>query len=214
MKKLLTNRTPDVVWVDEASDSAETKTKNRHRIRSQARNHVLRTSEQTKAKGKTRALTRSSLAPRELKSSADISPPHSVSCPEVEESTIEGPTGARIAICNDFKAHNLAPRGHEESIFCGPVQEETQGLAEATAPPPTTAQNGKLCKNSSGSQILLGTPKLKKPECKFTTRGINWNPLPPSPVGILGAGKWDPFLTYPIDIADDPSLHKILDLGN
>jgi len=214
MKKLLTNTTPDVVWVDEASDSAETRTKNRHKIRSQARNHVLRTSEQTKAKWKTRASTRGPLPSRELKSSADISPPHSISCLEVGESTIGSPNGARSSTSNDFNNQTPFRISDEESFVDGSVPEEIQHPADTITPPPTTAQGKQLCNNTSDLQIELRTTKIKKPECKLTTKGIDWIPLPPSPVEILGAGKWDPFLTYPIDITDDPSLHKILDLGN
>jgi len=99
------NATIDLVWVSEAPDKPETRAVNRHMVFSKARNHVVRTSKQHKARWKTGELAQSSLVLRELRPSASAFPPNQMPCDYVEGSTLGTSDGTVLAYGNNSPSH-------------------------------------------------------------------------------------------------------------
>lgn len=197
-KGRITNAT-DFVFVNEANHSPRFKALNRQRVRSQASSHGARLH-----KRKHKTLLRL-LAPQERGHGASQFLPYDKSCPLtiLERRTAADSDSKPLAYSNDLSSGDDATLPEESLVIDVnlPVIESSPEADTSVSKPSNSQGNLEFCRRVC---------EAKSDSIGITTRQP-WNSSPLSPRGLLGAGRVDPFLSYPVK-RPDTDIHELVDL--
>jgi hypothetical protein len=219
------NTTIDFLFVNETGDSSAYRVGARHDIRSHIRKHCARHFKQKHKIGQKKVAKGQKWIPL-----ASQNPGHSTSefplQDEGSQSTLlERPWLASFDI--DRLAHNNGVPYRDYSTISDHPEAIGQPVALKSFPelrdtddsesnePNTEGDLGSYCKTCRAqlhSPIGLTKQAQANDRRMIMTRRVWRTPLELSPVEILGAGRVDPFLTYPVE-KPDHSLHELMDLG-
>jgi hypothetical protein len=201
-KERMTDATTDFVFVNETNRSPRFKALNRQRVRSKARSHSARLLKQKPETGLR------SLAPQRRGHGASRFLPRGNSRPLtiLERRTVAGSDSKPLAYSNDLLSGDDATSSEES-----PVIDVNLSVIESS--PEAEDTNTSVSQPSTSQGHLDFYHKLwgrKSTSIGITTRRPR-NSSHPSPRGLLGAGRVDPFLSYPVE-RPDPDIHELVDL--
>jgi hypothetical protein len=204
------------VFVDQTDNSPESRVLNRLRIRSQARSHAFKEKHKT---GQRRESTEVKTLVAQGSRYNDSGPPsyHSGCLPTSLDNSIF------VGLDSNSYSYDLA--NGEPSLFPGDasssegvdpvVGSSTVAATNATWVSQSPGHSGNLedCCYACGSKIDPISPRLPETEARMnvTSRQQLLGALP-SPCGLLGAGRVDPFMVFPLE-SSDPDVHELIDLG-